>query len=397
MSQNFDPLDDFLAPASTTIEVVVEPQSAQLTHELATVVQKSGLELQSAREIEAAFAPLFANAQKWVSMVDAIHVTDASQTQEMALARETRLELKKVRVEAKKTHKRLKDSSLKRGKAIDGVYNILEYIVAPLEARLQEQEEFAERAEAGRRAALKAEREAQLAPYGVDTTCYDIGMMTCEVFDQLLTTAKNVAAERAETARRIEAQRVAREKAEADERERVRLENVRLKAEAAEREKMAAMERAEAARLAKVAKDKADAVLAAVKQEADDKAKALKAENDAREAAAQAERLRLQALADAERAKTEAAAKLEREARQKAEDELRRREAQEAAAIAAKVQAQQKAARAPDKEKVISFAASVRALTLPAAETVEGKQTMAEIEFRIKELALWIDAKGGAL
>lgn len=409
-------LDDFSAPAvlveserqggktaaiqGLSVDLVIVDElryPRALPAELELVVQKSGLELQTAQALQEAFAPLFAQAQKWVSLVDAINVTDASQVDDIATARETRLELKKVRVAADKTRKRLKDESLKRGKAIDGVYNVLEFIVAPLEKRLQEQEEFVERQEAARKAALKDHREMLLAPYGVDTTCYDLGMMTGEVFDQLLTTAKNVAAEREETARRIEAERIAQAKADADERERVRLENVRLKEEAVERDRLAEIERAETVKREKSAKAAADAVLAKMKAATDAKVAALKAENDAKEAAALVERQRLQAIADEEKRKADAAEKSEREAREKVAADLARREAEEAAAITAKVQAQQKAARAPDKEKLRAMTSVLRGLQMAPATTSEGRALFNEVNQRIAAIAVWAEQKGALL
>lgn len=408
-ASDFD-LDDFAPPAAPkdnrgmAVDLVIvddfplaSPPPPALPAELALVVSKSGLELQTAQALQEAFAPLFAQAQKWVALVDAINVTDASQEQDMAQAREVRLELKKVRVAADKKRKALKDESLKRGKAIDGIYNVLEYIVEPLEARLLEQEEFVKRAEAARVAALKAEREGLLAPYGVDTTCYDLGAMAPEMFAQLLETAKRVAQEREEAARQMEAGRIAREKLEVEARARIVAENLRLKAEAAERDRLAKIERDEAAKKEKAAKAAADAELARVKAEADKIAAAVKAEADAKLAELKKENDAKDAAALAERNAAEAVAMVEREAREKAEAELKRKEEEETKRVAAEKAAAAKAERAPDREKVRAMVGTLRCLKMPPAATAEGRAVFAELDQKIASLVAWAEEKGGAL
>jgi hypothetical protein len=56
--------------------------------------------------------------------------------------------------------KSLKEESLKRGKAIDGYANVLKYLCEPIEDKLFEIEQYAERKEAARVAALAAGGES---------------------------------------------------------------------------------------------------------------------------------------------------------------------------------------------------------------------------------------------
>lgn len=212
-------------------------------NQLAVVVAECGLELESAQSLKLAFAPLFDQAEEWRKRVATIKVTDVSQVREMKLARESRLALKEIRVKAGKMRKALKEDSLRRGKAIDGCYNVLEFLIAPLEQTLLEQEQFAVRKEEERKVALKVAREQALAPYGVDTSFYQLGEMPDDTFNQLLSNTKIAHEAMREAAIRAEQERIAREKAEADERERVRLENERLRREAAERVEAARIER----------------------------------------------------------------------------------------------------------------------------------------------------------
>ena len=70
--------------------------------------------------LQTAYAPYFAQAVALTHEAQQITVTDESDKAGMARARETRLAIKKVRTDAEKTRKELKEESLRMGKAIDG-------------------------------------------------------------------------------------------------------------------------------------------------------------------------------------------------------------------------------------------------------------------------------------
>lgn len=217
-------------PASPAVELTVVETRLQ------TTIQQANLEPATAQGLMDTFKPLFAKAHEICATAANLVVTDATQVTEIKQARALRLALRSVRIEADKTRKSMKEDSLRRGKAIDGVYNVLEFAVAPVESRLLEMEEFAERAEASRKAAAKASREELLKPYAIDTTFYQLGEMSEQAFAQLLDNTRTAHEAKLATARRAEEERIAREKAEAAERERIRLENERLKREAEEKE-----------------------------------------------------------------------------------------------------------------------------------------------------------------
>lgn len=340
---------------NTAIEIIV-PEREQLPPSLLS-------------NIELGFKDSFAQAEKWRVQALAIKVTSIDQRAEMKLARTIRLELKGVRVAAEKTRKALKEDALRMGKAIDGVNNLLLAAIVPLEKHLEEQEQFGERLLEAERQATLARRSAELAPYlseGQLVPALDV--MSAEQFASYLEDAKTLHAAKIEAAKRAEAERIAKEQAEAAERERLRIENERLKKEADEREAVLAAER-----------EASEKELARIKAEAD--------------AAARAEAMRQNALREVERVKAQA----EREAREKLEREIAAKNAAEAARLKAELAAQAKANRAPDKQKALAFAATVRALKAPEASTPEGKAVMAEITAKIEGFAKWIETQASNL
>ena len=359
--------------------------------------------------IETGFRDAFAQAEKWRVQALAINVTSADQKTEMKLARTIRLELKNVRVSAEKTRKALKEDALRMGKAIDGVNNLLLAAIVPLEKHLEEQEQYGERLAEAERQRLKAEREAALAPYLTEGQ----PLPAVEAFNdaqwtQYLADAKLLHKAKIEQARKAEAERIAAEQAAAAEHERLRIENERLRKEAAEREAAAKAEREaaekaqrEAAAKAEAERKKAEAAARAASEESDrilaaERAAAVECQRIADEAAAK-ERAAIQAKADAERQAAQAATDAANAAREKLEREVAAKNAAEAARLKAELAAQAKAARAPDKQKALAFAATVRTLKAPTATTEEGKAVMAEITEKIEGFAAWIEKQASIL
>lgn len=300
-------------------------------------------------------------------------------------ARALRLKLKAIRVDAEKTRKALKEDSLRRGKAIDGVNALLEYQLVPVEQAMEEIEKAEERREAERKALLKADREGQLRPY-CDTTHYNLGEMPEPQFQDLLAGQKAAKAERERLAAEAEAARIAAEKAAAEaaakaEAER-QAEMARLRAE----REAAAKAQAEAEAKVAAQKAAADAKLAQERKEAAEREAKAKAEAEAKlaaeRAAAEAERQRI--AAEAAKAKAEA-------------DRLAAIEAARVAAEKAKAEADAKAAKeaaaAPERQKVQAFAAMLRTLQVPALDTEEGRALAARIGNNVMRLADFCDAE----
>lgn len=164
-----------------------------------------------------------------ISLTDrSVVVKDESDTEAMAKARQTRLELRTHRIAIEKKHDELKADSLAYGKAVDLVQRIALDQIKPVEQYLQLQEKYAETKQEERRQARIAERTAKLAQYVDDVSVYNYGDMGDDAFALLIDQVRDAkekreaeekaAAEKAEQERREreEADRVAREKAEAE-------------------------------------------------------------------------------------------------------------------------------------------------------------------------------------
>jgi DNA repair exonuclease SbcCD ATPase subunit len=163
-----------------------------MENKLEIIVKESGLEQSKAQFLLDHFTGYFSLAAEWEAKAKTIHVTDASQTADMAMARTGRLFLRDKRIDIEKARVKLKEQSLREGQVIDGIAKTLKGLIEPVEKYLEEQEKFVENQ-------IAAEREKQ----------------------RKLAEAK------------AEEERVAREKAEVEERERVRAENEQLRRETA--------------------------------------------------------------------------------------------------------------------------------------------------------------------
>lgn len=346
--------------------------------------------------------------EKLKATAETVNVTDAKDKAGMSLARTTRITLKNLRVAIEKKRKELGEDALRQKQRIDNGAKELTALIEPLETRLLEQEEFAERAEAKRKEDLANERVALLRPLGTDCSLYNLREMADEAFTELHAGLKAANEAKIAAAKKAEEDRLAKEKADAEERERVRLENERLKAEAAEKERALQAERE------RVAKEQAEAAAKAAaerkaleekaraereKAEAELRAAAEKAEAEKRAAAevARKEREAIEAKAKAEGEAAEKKAAEERAAREKVEAELRAKAAAEEAARKAAALAAKKAAAAPDKEKLLAFAATVAALIVPECKTEDGKKVAELITSKVAGFAKYITEQTASL
>lgn len=334
---------------STTTEA---PAAA---NKLLATINDSGLTEQTSARLVQEFMPAFVAASNIIAESRSIVVTEATQLTEMKAARAARLKLKDIRVESEKARKALKEDSLRMGKAIDNVAKVIAMLTEPEEARLEEAEQFAARAEQARKHQLRTTREALLRPFGIDTTHYDLGSMPEPTFASLLDSTRIAHEARIAAAAKAEADRIAAEKAAREEQERIRAENERLRAEREAQERAAAAERAKA----EAERKAIEAKHAAERKAADDKARA---EREAAEAKLRAER--------------EAREKLEREAAEKARAEAAKKAADERAA--------KKAAAAPDADKLRALAAAVACIPLPKMTSEAGHDA-------IQQIARWLD------
>ena len=310
------------------------------SNEIITLVETSGLETKTATTLKERFLPFFEQADEWKTKAEQLVVTDVSQVAEMKLAREARLALKQIRVNADKTRKELKEDSLRYGRAVQGIYNVIEYHILPIEQHLEQQEKFVEIQEANRKAKLKAEREAQLLPFSEFVPFgLDLGGMSDENYVKTLNGAKLQFEQKIEAENKAREAELQRQKAEAEERERIRIENEKLREEAAIKEKQLAEERA-----------------------------------------------RLQAEIEA-KAKIEAELKAKEEA-----EERQKREAilAEQAKIKAQKEADRKAKAAPDKIKLDLLAQQIQAIVIPETVSDEAKAIVSDVEVLLTKVVAYI-------
>jgi len=330
---------------------IVEEPPVVVVPELVKIAEQTGLAELRQHELVQAFGPSFVAYRDLVAQSKAIVVTDATQVSEMKAAREARIKLQKVRTGADKLRKALKEESLSVSKGIENVAQSIIRACEVEEERLEKAEKFAERAEAARREKNKATRTALLAPFGVNTSFYDLAGMSEEAFAELLSTQELAAKARAEEAKRQEDQRVEAERQRREEQERIAAENKRL------REEREALE-------AKARKEREELEAAAAKE---------------REAAAAKQR-ELQRAADEERAK---AAEIERKAkaeREAAEAKERARLAEEKRIADEKAAAEHAAALAPDREKLLALADAFGSVAFPQASSEAGQVALLKVK-----------------
>jgi len=229
-------------------------------NQLAVIVKESNLEPTKAKFILDKFTEYFDMADEWTIKARAIVVTKPEQKAEMEMARTGRLFLKEKRIAVEKARKELKEQALREGKAIDGIANVLKALIVPIEEYLEHQEKFVEIQEEAKREAMRLEIE-----------------------------------------KRIEDERIAKEKADAEALVKANIENERLKAEAIKREKEAIAER-----------EKQEATLAKERAKAEAERKEQEKKLASERAKAEAERKAIEDMARAERDKREYALALER-------------------------------------------------------------------------------------
>lgn len=216
-------------------------------NQLVSLINQNNLDKTKAQVLLDNFSSYFELAADWEAKAKSLTVNSIEQKAEMKMAREGRLFLAQKRIDVEKTRKKLKESSLREGQTIDAIAKVLTNLILPIEEDLENKEKFAAIQEANRKALLKAERENKISPYSEFVPFgLNFGEMQEEDFNKTFEGAKLQFEAKQEAIKKAEQERIAKEKAEAAERERIRLENIKLKEEADKREKQLAIERAKA-------------------------------------------------------------------------------------------------------------------------------------------------------
>jgi len=339
-------------------------------NQLLVITNQAGLAEEKSKQLLSSFGNYFSEARQKVKQAKEIVVSDISQVEEMRKARETRLELKNIRVEVEKTRKQLKEQSIRENKAIDGISNVIKALIVPAEEYLENQEKFAERLETERKAKVEAERINQLSKFveGAENYSLHPDLMSEETFSKLLENSRLAFEARKKAEEDAEKARLAQIEADRIEQERIRQENAKLKIEAEKREKELAKERE------KIAK-----------------------ENAIREAKLAKERAEQQKKLEAEQKKQR---DLEEKLRQQKEAQLKK-EAEELAKVEAEKKRIEEEARkkllAPDKEKLLELALSLDSFNLPAVSSKEAMAVIRATEVMIGKMTSYIREKAKTL
>ena len=340
-----------------TKETKMETTIEQKPDALAKIVETSGLEKTKADYILQKFQDYFRLAAEWEAKAKMLVVTSETQIVEMKMARTGRLFLKEKRVAIEKTRKELKEESLREGKAVDGISNVLKALIEPIEQYLEEQENFVEIREDRSKEERKTLRVTEIQTLGLDPLLYDLKNMPEENYVALIAGQKLAIQQKIDAEQKAEQERIEREK----EQERIRLENERLRAEAIEKERIMAEERAKA-----------------------------EAERKAMEEKTKKEREIAEAKAKKERDEAEKKLTVEKQAKAKLEAELRAKaEAEEAEKK--RIEREQKAAqKAPDKQKLLTLAEKIEALEMPDAKSAEAKKILSDTRGLLNKTAKFI-------
>lgn len=317
---------------STTVLAKIEPT------ELDTVINSSGLAIAEVEATKQQYLPYLiqlAEIQEQASRINFDNPTDV----DMTIARELRLKTVKIRTGASDLKDSRKKIHLLKGNLEQASFNLIAASCKVAEESFSVIEKAREIAEKKRIAELEVSRRAEMEQF-IDIIPAGLGNMADEVYDYYLTSAKNAHEAKLAAIQQAALDRIAKEKADAEEAERLRVLAEKEKAEAEARK--AELE-------AELARQKAIAAESEAKLEAERKAHAeavekqrlveLAAKKAAETAAIEAARIEREKQAEIDRVAAEAkrVAELrlaeEQAVRAKVEAELQARRDAEAAKL----------------------------------------------------------------
>lgn len=367
---------------------------AETPKQLQIILDEQHVAKENAEQLIKAFGAPFEEAGVILAGYKNIVVTEEDQFDLMADAREKRLKLKSIRVGVENKRKELKEESLKTGRAIDSVAKFVKEIIEPAEKHLELQEKFGEIKAAERAAKVKAERIERLAQYSDDISLYNLDDMSVEQFESLLADLKKQHEAELAEAKRIEDERIAKEKADAEERKKQAEENERLKKEAVAKDEAQAKIRSRINRLTQLGMI---FVETESKYAVDDKIwiKQEDVENLDDESF-ESEYVARQKLVDQRNAAIKADAKKMKEDL----DAANAKQAAEAAARKAAEEEERKALLAPDKDKLIQFGRAINIIQrekLPAVKTKQAQDILNDVELKLSQLFNFIMDKSKEL
>lgn len=176
-----------------------------MENKLTVIIKETGLNQAKTDIILKQLGGFYNIARQVIEDNKDIKVDNVDDLEGMKKAREARLKLKDIRVEADKVRAQLKEDSLRESKAVQGVYNVIEALIKPAEDYLLEQEKFAERIEAEKNMRIESERALLLSKYTDDVEIISLhpDKLSNDSFEKLLETYKIAHTERIKEEERI--------------------------------------------------------------------------------------------------------------------------------------------------------------------------------------------------
>jgi hypothetical protein len=299
-------------------------------------------------EVKNVLNQIFAGTSDWKAQADAIVVKDINDNMSIQLAEVGRKNVKAARLSAEKIFDAKRDEVQQKKSEFDledklwlKAKQTAQILFKDIESTFEWKAKYVERFEAEQKELRTQLRLEKVSKYNPELNRIEFENMSDEMFSLFFAGIEKAYNDKIEAERKSEAERLAKEKADNEERERIRLENIRLKAEAEEKERALEVERKKQAE-----------ILAAQKAESDRLAK-IEAEKQSKIKA------ELNAKFEAERKENEAKLKAEYEERIMVQKELEAKKKAEQDAIDKEIAIQKqrladekKAAKAPDKQKL---------------------------------------------
>lgn len=355
-----------------------------LPSEVAEIAKSVSVEKRN--EVQTVLNHVFNGVAKMREQLDSVTVTDANDKVNMKLANTIRLGVRQVRLDAEKTFDAKRadvQQQMLSYKTEDSLWlkakQTMQILTKEIEENARWKEETKERFEAEQKELKVQQRMLRVAKVAPEMLRSEFENMSDETFEMFFAGIEKAFNDKIEAEKKAEAERIEKEKAEIAERERIRKENERLKAEAEAKEKQLADERAKA-------EDERKKIEEAAKKEREESERKLKAEQEAARIAAE--------KAAAEKAKLEAEIKAKAEAEEKARKET---EAKEIAEQKAKEAAEKKAKNAPDKTKLIELAAQIDGLNMPEIKGEEAKKILSDVKTLLSKVSVFIREKSSGL
>jgi hypothetical protein len=302
-----------------------------------------GLEESKAQEIEAMFLPMLAKMKDLEVQYNEVLKQDIN-PETCQMAKDLRMSYVKTRTGTEKIHKDLKSFYLNGGRFVDAWKNTQLFAASEKEKTLKAIEDHFENQERERLEKLRISRIELLKPY---TEIEPMGLAHMEqaVFDNLLSGFKLAFEVRIAAEKKAEEERLAAIEAEKKRQEEMRLENIRLQKEAEEREKQIIAEREK------------------VRKEAEERYRL--AEIEKKKIAA--ENFRKLEIERIEKERVQNELRLKQEAEQKEKDRIATEEKN-------RIAAEKKAAKAPDKIKLITLSEEINKIEMPEVKSEEAKK-----------------------